>query len=233
MPTPVSIAVILPAAGRSKRFGADKLKAALRGTPVIVHTVLAFTHHPAVAMVIVAQGVDGDGPFAARADGSFEPVHAKVRVVAGGPTRAQSVWNALKLVPPEIKWVAIHDAARPLVTKELIDRVISTAIERDAAVAPALAMHLTVKQATGPLPAIVEKTVPRQQLWAMQTPQVAKRADLLAAFERCPIPLEDVTDDVQLIELAGGRVWLVPGDERNVKITTAMDLKLAEMLAAE
>lgn len=223
------IAVILPAAGRSTRFGADKLRALLRGAPVVVHTLLAFTHHPAVAMVIVAQGVDG-GPFAAQGDGTFEPVHAKVRVVAGGPTRAQSVWNALKLVPPEIEWVAIHDAARPLVSRELIDRVLATAIEHDAAAAPALAVQLTVKQATGPLPATVEKTVPRKRLWAMQTPQIVKRSDLLAAFENCPIPLEDVTDDVQLIELAGGEVWLVPGDERNLKITTATDLKLAEML---
>ncbi len=222
-----SLAVILPAAGRSTRFGTDKLRALLRGSPVIVHTVLAFTQHPQVTQVIIAQGVEG--PFARKADGSFEPVHTKVRVVAGGASRAQSVWNALKLVPAEVEWVAIHDAARPLVSMDLIDRLFATAIERNTAVAPAMPVSLTIKQATGPLPAVVEKTVPRQQLWAMQTPQIIQRAALLRAFENCPIPLDEVTDDVQLIELAGGEVVLVDGDERNLKITTAIDLKIAEM----
>jgi 2-C-methyl-D-erythritol 4-phosphate cytidylyltransferase len=64
----------------------------------------------------------------------------------------------------------------------------------------------------------------------MQTPQVMRRADLLAAFDSCPLPLDRVTDDAQLLELAGRDVWLVPGEERNLKITTAMDLRIAEML---
>jgi 2-C-methyl-D-erythritol 4-phosphate cytidylyltransferase len=67
----------------------------------------------------------------------------------------------------------------------------------------------------------------------MQTPQIARRADLLRAFETCPIPLAQVTDDVQLIELSGGEVWLVSGEERNLKITTRLDLRVAEMLLAE
>ena len=67
----------------------------------------------------------------------------------------------------------------------------------------------------------------------MQTPQIARRADLLDAFERCPIPLDQVTDDVQLLELQGKDVWLVPGDERNLKITTTMDIKLATLLIQE
>ncbi|HEV7299942.1 MAG TPA: 2-C-methyl-D-erythritol 4-phosphate cytidylyltransferase [Tepidisphaeraceae bacterium] len=225
-----SLTVILPAAGKSTRFGSDKLRATLRGTPVIIHTVLSFVRHPSVGSVLVAQGVDG--PFASLPDGSFEPVHAKVQVVPGGATRAHSVLSALRLVPPDVEWVAIHDAARPLVSADLIDRVFTAAREHGAA-APALPVHLTIKQATGPLPARVERTVPRQQLWAMQTPQICRRAALLAAFERCPIPLEQVTDDVQLIELAGGTVYLVPGEDRNLKITTAMDLKVAEMLMDE
>jgi 2-C-methyl-D-erythritol 4-phosphate cytidylyltransferase len=94
-------------------------------------------------------------------------------------------------------------------------------------------VSLTIKRATGPLPARVECTVPRQNLWAMQTPQIARRADLLDAYARCPIPLDQVTDDVQLIELAGGQVWLAPGDERNLKITTQMDLIVARMLMEE
>ena len=153
-----SMAVILPAAGKSSRFGSDKLRALLHGTPVIVHTVLAFVNHPDVTSVIVAQGADG--PIATMADGQFEPIHAKVQVIRGGASRAQSVWNALKLVPETIEWVAIHDAARPLVNRALIDRVFSAAQQHGAA-APALAVALTIKQAIGPLPATVQKTVPR------------------------------------------------------------------------
>ena len=70
--------------------------------------------------------------------------------------------------------------------------------------------------------------MPRHALWAMQTPQVMRRADLLDAYARCPVPLEQVTDDVQLLELAGHDVWLVPGEERNLKMTTAVDAHLAE-----
>jgi 2-C-methyl-D-erythritol 4-phosphate cytidylyltransferase len=151
----------------------------------------------------------------------------RIRVCEGGVTRAHSVLNALREVPTDIEWVAVHDAARPLVSQELIDRTLAAAIEHGAAV-PALPVHLTIKQAEGPLPARVQRTVPRQALWAMQTPQIMRRGALLEAFARCPIPLEQVTDDVQLIELAGGEVWLVEGEERNLKITTAMDLRVAE-----
>jgi 2-C-methyl-D-erythritol 4-phosphate cytidylyltransferase len=93
-------------------------------------------------------------------------------------------------------------------------------------------VHLTIKQATGPLPARVTKTIPRNELWAMQTPQIARRAALLEAFERCPLPLEQITDDMQLLELAGHEVWLVQGEERNLKITTPIDLDLARVLSA-
>jgi 2-C-methyl-D-erythritol 4-phosphate cytidylyltransferase len=114
-----------------------------------------------------------------------------------------------------------------MVSQGLIDRVFAAAREYGAAV-PALPVHLTIKQATGPLPARVERTVPRATLWAMQTPQVMRRTDLLAAYEQCPIPLEQVTDDVQLLEMIGREVWLVEGEQRNVKVTTEQDLWLAE-----
>jgi 2-C-methyl-D-erythritol 4-phosphate cytidylyltransferase len=135
----------------------------------------------------------------------------------------------LKLVHADVEWVAVHDAARPLVSDDLITRVFAAAQEHGAA-APAMPVQLTIKQATGPLPARVERTVPRHHLWAMQTPQIARRADLLHAYETCPIPLDQVTDDVQLIELTGGPVYLVAGEERNLKITTATDLAIAELL---
>jgi 2-C-methyl-D-erythritol 4-phosphate cytidylyltransferase len=145
----------------------------------------------------------------------------------GGATRAHSVLAGLKRVSTDVTWVAVHDAARPLISAALIEKTLIAAKEHGAAV-PALPVALTIKQAIGPLPARVDRTVPRQSLWAMQTPQIMRRTELLDAFERCPIPLDQVTDDVQLLELAGHPVWLVDGEERNLKVTTAVDIVVAK-----
>jgi 2-C-methyl-D-erythritol 4-phosphate cytidylyltransferase len=126
-----------------------------------------------------------------------------------------------------VEWVAIHDAARPLVSDELIERTFAAARAHGAAV-PAMPVPLTVKQADGPLPARVQRTLPRHTLWAMQTPQIMRRAALLSAYSNCPLTLDQITDDTQLLELAGEEVWLVAGEERNLKITTQSDLRLAE-----
>jgi 2-C-methyl-D-erythritol 4-phosphate cytidylyltransferase len=211
-------AVIIAAAGSSTRFGAgrNKLLELLAGETVLRRSIQAFVR-PDVAGIFIASEIRefdfGDN----------------VTVCRGGACRAESVRNALAAVPEEIEWVAVHDAARPLVSQELIDRTFALALERGAAV-PALPVALTVKQADGPLPAKVQRTVPRHTLWAMQTPQVMRRSDLADAFARCPIPLDQITDDVQLLELAGKEVWLVAGEERNLKITTAQDLLIAELL---
>ena len=214
-------AAILPAAGSSSRFGGNrnKLFEVLEGRTVLQRSVDAFLRRSDVAAVVIpTRGqvlVEGD----------------KIIRCTGGACRAESVLAGLRAVPTDVEWVAVHDAARPLVSQELIDRTLAAAVEHGAAV-PAMAVHLTIKQATGPLPARVERTVPRQTLWAMQTPQIMRRAALLEAFEKCPVPLDQVTDDVQLIELAGGEVWLVAGEERNLKITTSPDLEIAKMHAS-
>jgi len=226
MSMPPQCAVIIPAAGSSSRFGGprNKLLETLDGRAVIARTVETFLARSDVARVVLPTGLSELSTLL-----RHDP---RILLCAGGETRAHSVWEGLKNVPESIEWVAVHDGARPLVSQELIDRTLAAAKAYGAAV-PALAVALTIKQAHGPLPAMVEKTIPRENLWAMQTPQVARRADLLRAFETCPIPLARVTDDVQLIELAGGHVWLVAGEERNLKITTPLDLKLAHVLLRE
>jgi 2-C-methyl-D-erythritol 4-phosphate cytidylyltransferase len=223
---PSQCAVIIPAAGSSSRFGGprNKLLETLGGRPVITRTVEAFLARSDVARVILPTGLRGLS--------TLLPPDPRIVLCPGGDTRAHSVWEGLRNVPQSIEWVAVHDGARPLVSQAMIDQTLAAAQTYGAAV-PALAVALTIKQATGPLPAMVEKTIPRENLWAMQTPQVARRGDLLRAFENCPIPLAQVTDDVQLIELAGGHVWLVPGEERNLKITTPLDLKLAQLLLSQ
>lgn len=220
------LAVIFPAAGSSTRFGRNKLVQRLDGELVILRALSAFTRHPQVSAIVVATN------DATLVDTIRQADNDRVTFCDGGKTRADSVRSALHAVPRDYEWVAVHDAARPLITRELIDLTFSAAIEYGAAV-PALPVSLTVKVASGPLPAKVQRTLARNELWAMQTPQIARRTDLLAAFERCPIPLDQVTDDVQLLELQGQDVWLVPGEYRNLKITTALDLKLAELLLKE
>jgi 2-C-methyl-D-erythritol 4-phosphate cytidylyltransferase len=247
-------AVILPAAGSSTRFGGvqSKLVAELAGIAVITRALLPFVHHPDVQQILIAVPND---PFAIAPPGqqnlarfddpvprgraneiwealSREPsvknrLGGQIAMVPGGTNRAESVRAALRLVAKDVEYVAVHDAARPLVSRELIDRTLEAAVQHGAA-APALPVNLTVKQADGPLPAKVQRTAPRAQLWAMQTPQIIRRDWLVAAFEECVYPLDQVTDDLQLLELMGRDAWLVAGDESNLKITTPVDLRLAE-----
>lgn len=227
----MSLAVLLPAAGTSSRFAAtrNKLVQDLRGEPVIARTLRCWLSRKDVTQVIVA--ADDKSDVAREQHPAWTSLFHDVRVkrVAGGKTRAHSVLEALRAVSEQVEWVAVHDAARPLVSQKVIDATLELARLHGAAV-PALPVHLTIKRASTPLPARVISTVPRQDLFAMQTPQITRRAALLEAYARCPVPLEQVTDDMQLIELAGGEVWLAPGEERNLKITTQMDLMLAEML---
>ena len=255
-------AVIIPAAGRSVRFGAPKLIQNLAGLPVITRALLPFIQRSDTHQVLIAvpneplasasppvsEGPSAQAPLT-RSPGlepagrvnevwealSHEPairnrLGGQVALVPGGSNRAASVRAALRCIPAEIEWVAIHDAARPLLSQDLIDRTLAAAVEYGAA-APALPVRLTIKQtSTDALPAQVQRTVPRAQLWAMQTPQIMRRQVLQRAFDECVYPLEHITDDLQLLELAGETAWLIPGDERNIKITTPMDLLLAELL---
>ncbi|MCC6423900.1 MAG: 2-C-methyl-D-erythritol 4-phosphate cytidylyltransferase [Phycisphaerales bacterium] len=231
MTTNQQIAVILPAGGRSVRFGGgrNKLLEDLSGQTVLWRTIDALIDLPGVSRVVLSAG-EGVKDYFKQDPGALALAKrgtTKLRIVDGGTSRADSVLCGLRAVEDQIDWVAVHDAARPLITAQLFDRVRAAAFEHGAAV-PALPVTLTIKQARGPLPAKVEKTVPRDQLWAMQTPQMMRRSDLLDAFARCPLPLDQITDDAQLLELAGKPVWLVDGEEQNIKITTPADLFLAQ-----
>jgi 2-C-methyl-D-erythritol 4-phosphate cytidylyltransferase len=221
-----TFAVILPAAGSSTRFGGqrNKLLETLQEKAVIVRSVEAFSQRDDVAQIVIPTTFADE----------LRPMlcSGKTKLCAGGANRAESVRAALLNVSKSIEWVAVHDAARPLVSQDLIERTCRAAQQYGAAV-PALPVNLTIKQADGPLPARVQRTVPRHTLWAMQTPQIMRRETLLRAYEKCPLPLDQITDDAQLLELIGEEVWLVPGEERNLKITTPADLRLAELYLSE
>ena len=217
-------AVIIPAAGSSSRFGGpiNKLLETLGSQSVIARTVSAFLMRQDVAQIILPTNMIEELK-------KVLPHDPRIWFCAGGTTRAHSVLNGLKQVAADVEWVAVHDGARPLITQDVIDRTFLAAQQFGAAV-PALPVALTIKEAIGPLPAMVIKTVAREKLWAMQTPQFTRRTDLLRAFETCPINFDQVTDDMQLIELSGAQVQLVQGDERNIKITTQLDLRLAQLM---
>jgi 2-C-methyl-D-erythritol 4-phosphate cytidylyltransferase len=170
-------------------------------------------------------------------------------VVEGGATRSQSVANALQAVGTE--YVAIHDAARPLVTPELIEDVIATLVAAPDAAGAIVATPVTdtIKRAASPgrrdsKPSIsllsgpstasfVEETLDREWLWAAQTPQVFRLGALRDALAGDPEAVTAATDEAMLVEAAGGRVLIHPSSAENLKVTTPLDLKLAESLLAE
>jgi 2-C-methyl-D-erythritol 4-phosphate cytidylyltransferase len=150
-------------------------------------------------------------------------------VVEGGPTRAQSVANALDAVETEL--VAIHDAARPLLTQELVEGVVA-ALVADPGAAGAIAatpVTDTIKQGDR----VVEETLDRSRLWAAQTPQAFRTEALREALAGDPGAIEVATDEAMLVEAAGGRVLIHPAPAENLKVTTPLDLRFAELLLAE
>jgi 2-C-methyl-D-erythritol 4-phosphate cytidylyltransferase len=218
-----SLAAIVVAGGRSVRFGRDKILEMLGGKRVIAWPVETFLARTDVACVVVVTPAHDESME--RDVKETLPRDSRIRYTHGGPTRAHSVREGARAVPETVEWLAIHDAARPLISQGLIDRTLETAVAHGAAV-PALPVPTTIKEAEG---ARVVRTLPRRALWATQTPQIMRRLALLEAFERCPMPFEQITDDVQLLELMGAEVRLVEGEARNLKLTEPVDLELARL----
>jgi 2-C-methyl-D-erythritol 4-phosphate cytidylyltransferase len=151
-------------------------------------------------------------------------------VVDGGATRAESVSNALEAVGTDL--VAIHDAARPLVTPELIEEVVTALLEDPNAAGAIAAAPVadTIKQAVAGDPDFVERTLDRERLWAAQTPQVFRVEALREALAVSPDRIAAATDEAMLIEAAGGQVLIQPSPPENLKVTTPLDLRVAALL---
>lgn len=213
-------AVVIVAAGSGSRMGQDKVWLPLAGLPVVGHSLRAYAACPrvgTVVLVLAAHRLD-DGRAL------LEKMGIPAVVVAGGALRQDSVMRGLEAVG-EADLVAIHDGARPFVTQPLILSCFAAAERHGAAVA-AVPVRDTVKR-VDPDGWILE-TLPRPELWAMQTPQVFRRRLIQEAYGRLD---REVTDDAAAVELLGHRVHVVPGDSFNLKITTREDLMVAEVLA--
>jgi len=226
LPLVTKFAVILPAAGQSTRFqgrARKKVFADLHGRPVWLRSVEAFINRREVSQVLLVISPDDAEFFRDK----FSPNLAllDVEIVLGGTERADSVQNALAKVRADIEFVVVHDAARPLIAPESIDMVFHAAEKHGASILATRITH-TLKR-VDPAGRSTE-TVPRDSLWAAQTPQVARREWLLNAFaERNGFV---ATDEAQLLERAGYPVRIVEGSPLNLKITTADDLRAAEAL---
>jgi len=219
--------VVLVAAGQGTRIGGPpKQYRLLDGVPIVLRAVRQFASHPEVLQVaLVLPPADAARPpafLAGLAGGS-------VTLVAGGAERTDSVAAGLAALDPACAVVLVHDAARPFVTREVIDAVAGHARRGDGAVA-ALPLTDTVKEAAQDDPTRIARTVPRERLWRAQTPQGFPRALLLEAHALARESGLRATDDAMLVEACGGTVRLVPDSAGNLKITTADDLALAELL---
>ena len=218
-------AVIVAAGSASRMGGVDKIMEPLGGESVISRTVKVFQECDAIREIVVVTSPEKILPIMHLCAGL-----PKVRaVVAGGETRQKSVQLGLNALSGKVKLAAIHDGARPLVTWQLIDRVVRAANSYGAA-APGIPVKDTVKTVQG---GIVKDTPDRSALRAVQTPQVFDYDLIRGALKKAFEDDATVTDDCSAVERLGMSVKIVEGDERNLKITTPMDLAIARLILEE
>ena len=216
-------AALVAAAGSSTRMGGvNKMLEPLDGIPVLMRTLMALQQTERIDEIVVATREEDLMEISnlCRTYG----ITKCTKVIRGGETRAHSVLLAALEASPDVKLLAVQDGARPLVTTEVIERVIGAAI-RCGAAAPAVPVKDTVKEVRDG--GAVERTVDRSSLRAVQTPQVFDASLLKAALQDAVENRVPITDDCSAVERLGKVVFLVDGEEENLKITTPVDLILA------
>ncbi len=217
--------VIVAAGSASRMGGIDKVMAQLGEEPMIVRTVRAFETSDVIREIVVVTRPELIGSITKLCT-AFTKVKA---VVAGGADRSESVQKGLDALSSKVRLAAVHDGARPLITQAVIDRTVRAAHSYGAA-APGIPVKDTIKTVQG---GIVKDTPDRSCLRAIQTPQVFDIQLLKGALKKAQTEKAAITDDCSAVERLGMSVRIVEGDERNLKITTPIDLKLAEALLEE
>jgi 2-C-methyl-D-erythritol 4-phosphate cytidylyltransferase len=218
----------VPAAGRGERLGPGTPKALreIAGVPMLVHAVHALAASPAVDLVVIAapesevehvSGLVGRSTF-----------NAEVSVVSGGATRQESVARALITLPADVDVVLVHDAARPLVPVEMVTAVVASVREGHPCVIPCLSVADTIKEVDAH--DMVVRTVDREVLRAVQTPQGFDVKLLKQCHQQGIKQGWEVTDDAALFEKCGYQVHIVEGEETNLKVTTPQDLAIAQFI---
>ncbi len=218
-------AVIVAAGSASRMGGIDKVMAPLGGEPMICRTVRAFQISPVIREIVIVTRPDLIGPITQLCK-DFDKV---TTVTAGGSSRQESVEKGLAALSDKVKLAAIQDGARPLISQEVIDRTVRAAHTYGAA-APGIPVKDTIKVVAG---GIIESTPDRSTLQAVQTPQVFDYDLLRGALEKARQDKAELTDDCSAVERLKMSVKMVEGEERNLTVTTPLDLKIAEMLLEE
>jgi 2-C-methyl-D-erythritol 4-phosphate cytidylyltransferase len=232
----MKISVILPAAGLGTRMSRSVPETAgtsrkqfmlLEGSPILLHTIRKFVGHPAVTEIVVALRSDDlewvSGLLAS------EEFSNRVRFVEGGDSRQMSVENALASLPPDTDLVAVHDAVRPFVHHDTLERVFAEAAATGAAIVGIVPVD-TIKQVHKNK---IRDTLPREKLILAQTPQVFGFDLLKRAFAKAKEDGFTGTDESNLVERLEAEVSVVPGSDRNIKITRASDMELARLFLRE
>ncbi len=217
------LAAIIVAAGSSRRAGIDKLSANIAGRTVMQHSLQAFLDSPSVEQIILVVRKDSVD----RISQQLPDQKKKVKVVAGGAERQNSVEAGMAALNPAVSFVAVHDAARPLITPAQIESVYEKArVHGAATLAEPIPDTLKRADASG----FVTESVDRRSIYAMQTPQVFARNLLQEAYAAVAANKTLVTDEVSAVELLGRRVALVEPNDYNFKVTYPRDLQLAELV---
>ena len=222
-----TLVAIVVAGGSSQRAGFDKLFAPLAGKPVVAHSIAAFESTASVGSIILVVRTDrfGDYDELVRKHG-FRKI---IAIVAGGRRRQDSVQRGLEQLPGECDFVAVHDAARPLVRPGLIQRIYECAQIHGGAASGA-AISDTLKRVDRAQ--VVVSGVDRANLFAVETPQIFRRELLQKSYRSLSEAGVEVTDEISAVVRFGGRVVIVPNEEPNFKITYAADLARAEAALA-
>jgi 2-C-methyl-D-erythritol 4-phosphate cytidylyltransferase len=220
-------AVILPAAGKSSRFGDKEKKpfANLDGRAVWLRSAELFVTRDDVCQTLLIISPDDQELFERKFRANI--VFMNIQVVFGGAERTDSVANALAKLKPEADFVVIHDAVRPCLTNELIDNVFAAAAHHGAAMLAA-PINDTIKKTDAQRK--VTATMPREDLWLAQTPQVFRRDWLIESYAKRDGVRKPITDDAQIVEAFNHPVQIVQGASTNIKITNRADLYLAEAI---
>jgi 2-C-methyl-D-erythritol 4-phosphate cytidylyltransferase len=221
------VGVVIVAAGQGSRTGTSELKQFrwIAGKPMLLHSIHAFERRPDVAQIVAVlpRSVAGDPP-----PWIFQSDLERLLVGVGGAERGDSVWSGIEDLEEECRIVVVHDAARPLVTDDTIDRVIAAARQGVSAVA-ALPVADTLKEVDDQQRVV--RTVDRERYWRVQTPQAFPRDVIEEAYRAAMHERRYATDDAALVERIGHPVVVVRGAERAMKVTDARDFALLEALA--
>ena len=218
------LTAIIVAAGSSERMGFDKLFALVSGKPVIAHTIGVFERTDCVDEIILVGRADSLDELRKLIG---KPTKVK-QIVAGGAERSDSVRGGLDHVNPKSDFVAVHDAARPMITSEKITKVFEVCRTSGGAASLAEPINDTLKRADADLE--LKESVDRSGIYGMQTPQVFERKLLEEAYVLVAKKKISVTDEVSAVELLGRKIVLVPNHDFNFKVTYPRDLPLAEFV---